>query len=177
MLGFISPAVTPTNHLFNVLAIPSGVYRYIREGRMVWPLTLLILLGTAPGVIFGSWIRLRFLPDPNHFQTFHGAGAVVYWQPAGPKGLGFEKDAVESAFKVGEFRVRTLHVGLRQMSYEFAGQVYCISTPGLVFLAGAIGAIGGTYGVGGGAIISPFLVSLFHLPVHSIAGATLSGPA
>jgi hypothetical protein len=29
--------------------------------------------------------------------------------------------------------------------------------------------------VGGGAIIAPFLVSIFDLPVHSIAGATLSG--
>jgi len=175
ILGFISPAVTPTNHLFNVLAIPSGVYRYIREGRMVWPLTLLILLGTAPGVILGSWIRLRFLPDPNHFKLFMGLVLLFIGSRLARKVWGSRKDAAASAFQAGEFRVRTLHLGLRQMSYEFEGQVYCISTPPLVLLAAAIGTIGGTYGVGGGAIISPFLVSLFHLPVHSIAGATLSG--
>ena len=36
VLGFTSPAVSPTNLIFNIVAIPSGVYRYIREGRMAW---------------------------------------------------------------------------------------------------------------------------------------------
>ena len=34
-LGFDSPSVSATNHIFNIIAITSGVYRYIREGRMV----------------------------------------------------------------------------------------------------------------------------------------------
>ena len=38
-LGYTAPSVSATNQVFNVVAIPSGVYRYIREGRMVWPLT------------------------------------------------------------------------------------------------------------------------------------------
>ena len=38
ILGFTSPAVSPTNLVYNIVAIPSGVYRYIREGRMAWPL-------------------------------------------------------------------------------------------------------------------------------------------
>ena len=33
VLGFSSPAVSATNQLFNIVAIPSGVYRYIKEGR------------------------------------------------------------------------------------------------------------------------------------------------
>ena len=39
VLGFTSPAVSSTNQLYNIVAIPSGVWRYIKEGRMVWPLT------------------------------------------------------------------------------------------------------------------------------------------
>ena len=31
LLGFSSPAVTPTNHLYNVIGIPSGIYRYVKE--------------------------------------------------------------------------------------------------------------------------------------------------
>ncbi len=38
-----------------------------------------------------------------------------------------------------------------------------------------MGIIGGAYGIGGGAIIAPFLVTFFHLPVYTIAGATLMG--
>ena len=38
-----------------------------------------------------------------------------------------------------------------------------------------VGIAGGAYGVGGGAIISPFLLSIYGLPVYMIAGATLMG--
>ena len=38
-LGYTAPSVSATNQLFNIVAIPSGVYRYLKEKRMVWPLT------------------------------------------------------------------------------------------------------------------------------------------
>ena len=36
-----------------------------------------------------------------------------------------------------------------------------------------VGLVGGVYGIGGGAIMAPFLVSFFGLPVHAVAGASL----
>jgi hypothetical protein len=42
-------------------------------------------------------------------------------------------------------------------------------------LALVVGVIGGTYGIGGGAIIAPFCVAVFHLPVYTVAGAALLG--
>jgi uncharacterized membrane protein YfcA len=42
-------------------------------------------------------------------------------------------------------------------------------------LAFIVGIIGGAYGIGGGAIIAPFCVAVFHLPVYTIAGAALMG--
>ena len=38
-----------------------------------------------------------------------------------------------------------------------------------------VGLIGGVYGIGGGAIIAPFLIAIFGLPVYTIAGAALLG--
>jgi uncharacterized membrane protein YfcA len=38
-----------------------------------------------------------------------------------------------------------------------------------------VGIVGGIYGIGGGAIIAPFCVAVFHLPVYTIAGAALMG--
>ena len=38
-----------------------------------------------------------------------------------------------------------------------------------------VGLIGGTYGIGGGAIIAPFLAAIFKLPMYTIAGAALLG--
>ena len=63
VLGFVSPAVTPTNLVFNIVGIPSGVYRYFREGRMAWPLAWNIILGTLPGLFIGGIIRIVYLPD------------------------------------------------------------------------------------------------------------------
>ena len=39
VLGYTNPSVSGTNHFYNIVAIPSGVYRYVKEKRMVWPLT------------------------------------------------------------------------------------------------------------------------------------------
>ena len=38
-----------------------------------------------------------------------------------------------------------------------------------------MGIVGGGYGVGGGAMIAPFFVSFFNLPVYTVAGAGLMG--
>jgi hypothetical protein len=42
-------------------------------------------------------------------------------------------------------------------------------------LAFGVGIIGGTYGIGGGAIIAPICVPVFRLPVYTVAGAALLG--
>jgi len=47
--------MSATNFVFNIVAIPSGVYRYLRGGRMAWPLTWVVIVGTLPGVIKGYW--------------------------------------------------------------------------------------------------------------------------
>ena len=56
VLNYTAPSVSGTNHVFNIFAIPSGVYRYIKEGRMAWPLTLVVVAGTLPGVFFSATI-------------------------------------------------------------------------------------------------------------------------
>ena len=172
VLGFVSPAVTPTNHLFNVIAIPSGVYRYVRERRMVWPLTVVILLGTVPGVVVGSLARIRYLPDPRRFKLFMGAVLLLIGSRLGLKVL---RPPAKAPAAPGAFSVKTLRFDLARLEYEFAGERHGISSPALFLLTAVIGVIGGAYGVGGGAIISPFLVSMFRLPIHTIAGATLAG--
>ena len=76
-LGYATPSVSATNQLFNIVAIPSGVYRYWKEGRMIWPLTWIVVAGTLPGVLFGAIVRIRYLPDPKHFKIF--AAAVLLY--------------------------------------------------------------------------------------------------
>ena len=70
VLGYTHPSVSATNQMFNVVAIPSGVYRYFREGRLVWPLTLAVIIGTLPGVFIGAIVRIGYLPDARNFKLF-----------------------------------------------------------------------------------------------------------
>jgi len=44
-----------------------------------------------------------------------------------------------------------------------------------MLLSSIVGVVGGIYGIGGGAIMAPFFVTFFRLPVYTVAGAALMG--
>src|SRR5262250_1858718 len=68
VLGTPSPAVTPTNLLYNVVATPGALYRYRRQGQTGGRLALVLIAGTLPGVIAGSVIRVKLIPGPRVFD-------------------------------------------------------------------------------------------------------------
>lgn len=149
VLGFTSPAVSATNHLYNVLATPSGAARYAREGRMDWRLTWTLVAGTVPGALVGVFLRARYLPDPGRFKLF--AGVVLLY--------------IGGRLLADRWRGRGVPEG---------GGDHGFSTAGVLGLSLVVGVVGGMYGIGGGAIIAPLLVSGFRLPVHAVAGAALA---
>ena len=68
VLGTPSPAVTPTNLLYNVVATPGALYRYWQQGQTGGRLAPVLIAGTLPGVIAGSVIRVKLLPGPRVFD-------------------------------------------------------------------------------------------------------------
>ena len=70
ILGFASPAASATTLVFNLVAIPGGLYRYGREGRLYWPLALVIAAGGAPGTLAGAWLRTHWLAERAAFEPF-----------------------------------------------------------------------------------------------------------
>ena len=193
VLGFTSPAVSPTNLFYNIVAIPSGVYRYMREKRMAWPLAWVIIIGTLPGIFIGAVLRIRYLPDPKNFKFFAGCvllyiGLRLVYAMIKKNGLTIEKaKTVEERFYAEKNKentapenktnpmqaVRTVKFSFKRYSYSFYGEIFAFNTIGLLLLSFIVGIVGGTYGIGGGAIIAPFLVAFFGLPIYTIAGATL----
>jgi len=194
VLGYTAPSVSATNQLFNIVAIPSGVWRYIREGRMVWPLTWVVIIATLPGVLIGAVVRVWYLPDPRSFKLF-AAGVLLYIgvrmvaDLVRKRARGGVDGSAEDRFRrlVTSHRKRTEAEGttlpavvvrrfsLTRISYEFYGESFSFSTPGISALAFVVGIVGGIYGIGGGAIMAPFFVSVFGLPVYTVAGAALMG--
>jgi uncharacterized protein len=199
VLNYTAPSVSGTNHVFNIVAIPSGVYRYVKEGRMAWPLTWVVIAGTLPGVFIGYYLRVLYLPDPKVFKLFAGCVLLYIGIRLFKDLFGGNKDrsagakALEEKFKArtAEIRkeqhsqiaagipadavVRTISVSLKKVEYEFWGERFSFNTLGMFALAFVVGIIGGAYGIGGGAIIAPFCVAFFQLPVYTIAGAALMG--
>ena len=194
VLGYTAPSVSATNQLFNIVAIPSGVWRYIREGRMVWPLTWVVVGATLPGVFIGAVVRIHALPDPRSFKLF-AAGVLLYIgvRMVGDlvgrrRGAGGGADAEQRFQKlVHEHRLKgqaangelpavvVRRFSLTRIEFEFYGEVFDFSTPGISALAFIVGVVGGIYGIGGGAIMAPFFISVFGLPVYTVAGAALMG--
>lgn len=196
VLGFVSPSVSPTNLVYNIVAIPSGVYRYIKEGRMAWPLAWVIIAGTLPGVFMGAIIRIKYLPDPKNFKLF--VGCVLLYigirllldltKKAAEKKLktrileekfkemsSLMKKGLQSGPGQDAAIIKTISFSFTRYSYEFYGETFSFNTTGLFALTFLVGMVGGTYGIGGGAIIAPFLITVFGLPVYTIAGAALLG--
>jgi uncharacterized membrane protein YfcA len=172
-LGYTAPSVSATNFVYNIVAIPSGVYRYIKEGRMNWPLMWVIVAGTLPGVFLGYYIRVLYLPGPGRFRVF--VGCVLLF--LGIKMLVELKKKEPAKEDAGgdDYRMRVTSRSARRIEFTFRGRDYAFSTVPIFMLSLAVGVVGGTYGIGGGAIIAPFLVAVMGLPVHTVAGAALAG--
>jgi uncharacterized protein len=145
VLGTPSPAVTPTNLLYNVVATPGALYRYWRQGQTGGRLAFVLISGTLPGVIAGSVIRVELLPGPRVFDVLVSAVLLPLgiWLAAGPA------------------------AGRR------ARPRWLIPAPALVVLALLVGCVGGIYGIGGGSILSPVLIGSGR-PAAEVAPAALA---
>lgn len=131
LLGTPALQVTPTNLVYNVIAIPGGLLKFARDGSLWNPLTRILLVGTAPGMVVGAVVRSQFLASPDAFHIVIaavllplGAWMLFFDPPAGAK---------------------------RQLTRPSAW---------ILPLALVIGVIGGIYGIGGGSILAPVLVGL-----------------
>jgi uncharacterized membrane protein YfcA len=174
VLGFSTPSVSSTNLLYNVTGTPGGVYRYLKEGRLVWPIAITIVSGIIPGVLIGYYLRVKYLPDPSAFKLFVGLVLMV---------VAFRlireawTNKTESAAEICGLndKVVSPSIGFNKIRFDFKGITYTIQSIGLIMLSFAVGIISGIYGIGGGSIIAPFCIAFFRLPVHTIAGAVLLG--
>ncbi len=187
-LGYTHPSVSATNQVYNIVAIPSGVYRYAREGRLVWPLVWVVVLGTLPGIFLGAIIRVAYLPNPAHFKLF-AASLLLYLSikmlmntrknNAQDKGLEekIKQNSKDSAKQTTyEGRVSAMiKFNINRLCFRFYDQEYDVPTIGIAGLSFVVGIVGGIYGIGGGAIIAPFFITFFKLPIYIVAGATLMG--
>ncbi len=177
VLGTPSPAVTPTNLLYNVVATPGALYRYWRQGQAGGALAWLLIAGTLPGVVAGSVIRVELLPSPRVFDLVVAAVllplgswlaltrapgvAVPAARPAGggPAGGGPDGGGPDGGGPDGGGPAA--HAGRP------------LPRPVLIAVAAVVGCVGGIYGIGGGSILAPVLIGTGRRP-SEVAPAALA---
>jgi uncharacterized protein len=145
LFGVPSPAVTPTNLLYNVVAGPGALLRYRRAGLLNSPLTRRLVIGTLPGVAIGAVVRVFAVPGATVFRLLV-AGLLM------PLGLWLI--------------ARTLRPAPPALAAEPSPRT-------VTGLALAVGIVGGIYGIGGGSILGPVLVGR-GMPVSQVAPAALA---
>ena len=141
-----SPAVTPTNLLFNVGAVPGGLIRFWRERRLFNDLTWLLVAGTLPGVVAGAIIRVELLSGSTAFMLV-AAGVLL------PLGLWLA---------LGSQRLPPA----RPSPSPHARRV-------IWALSLIVGTVGGIYGIGGGSLLAPILLAA-GFSAYEVAPATLA---
>lgn len=146
VLNTPSPSVTPTNLLYNLIAIPGGLLRYNRKTQIHWSLTWLLVVGTVPGTIIGAIIRVWWLSGPKAFLLVVAAVLIP----------------------LGAWLV--FGNGIRRHDGSDVHGNYRLLIFGLALV---VGVIGGIYGIGGGSILAPILVGM-GFAVASVAPAALA---
>lgn len=168
VLGFASPSASATNLVFNLLAIPGGMYRYWHENRLFWPLALIITAGGAPGTFAGAWIRTHWLAEREAFEPFVAAIlAYLAWRMLADVRRG-------GATTPACGQVQRIASSWREIRFRHGEAEYTLGVAPMLFFSFIVGVIGTVYGIGGGSFMVPICIALYRLPVHAIAGATLT---
>lgn len=123
-----SPAVTPTNLLFNVVSTPGALLRYRRTGSAAGPLTRRLLTGTLPGVVVGTVVRVHLAPGDQVFRAL--AAAVLL----------------------------SLGIWLCTRRSDRPPRPHPLRPRTITAMGFGAGVVGGIYGIGGGSLLGPLLV-------------------
>lgn len=131
VLSVPSPAVTPTNLMYNVIAVPGALARYRQRASLRSSLTTQLITGTLPGVVVGALIRVFVVPDGTVFRALVALLllSLGVWL--------LVRDRIS--------RAKSPRGGVTSGSQ-------------LVVLGFIAGLIGGIYGIGGGSLLAPVLV-------------------
>ncbi|MFN8121444.1 MAG: sulfite exporter TauE/SafE family protein [Thermoleophilia bacterium] len=144
LLGVPNPAATPTNLLYNGLATPGGLVRWWRTGAVDRALAGRLIAAALPGVAAGAALRATVLA--GRLAVLLMVGCVL---------------AAMGAWLLISTRVRP------------AAHAREPTRMALAALAAGAGLVGGAYGIGGGSVIAPALVTM-GVPVGRAAPAALA---
>ncbi len=195
ILRFDNIHVTPTNLVVTVVNPLGALLGFRRAGQWNLDFALWPCLGSLIGSQIGPFIRVMYLRDPTPFKALVGValfwlGVHLVWEIT-PWYLRtrdvqrrfserFRTRAREEA-AAGRLpsgipdgaEIRTIERSWRRIRIGFLDQEWTLSIPILVMLGAGVGVVASTFGVGGGFMMTPLLVTFFKVPMYVIVAATI----
>ncbi|MFT9849032.1 sulfite exporter TauE/SafE family protein [Aneurinibacillus sp. REN35] len=156
------PEITPqlaigTSLMLIIITSLASSISYAKQKLIDFSSAWLFFAGSAPGAIIGAWLSKYF--DKDSFTLYYGIFMLfmLFLLSYRPRLRGKKEKQWETT-----------------KTYTDAnGQVhtYGYSKPYAICLALAVGILSSVFGIGGGALLVPFLLVLFRFPPH-VAAAT-----
>lgn len=185
--------IKPMSQVMTIVTPLCSVPLYHRQRRVVLPLGLLLGAGGIGGALAGSWASTRYLPDLHAYQFLFGiltlivASRVLYELTpsyrSSQDALSRSVEAFQAAVRqfrgegrlaqLRQFGVRIIERSMTRARFQFFGETFAFN-PWVPVMAGlAVGIVSSSFGVGGGFLLVPFLVSVLRLPIFIVAGTSV----
>lgn len=147
ILNTPNPSVTPTNLLFNCIALPPAILRFRNTHRDSYRFGIELAGYAAPGAILGAIMRVEWLSGAT---AFYGLIALIL-------------------VPIGSWLIVS-----SPTPSDVRPDVSRTLKPRVMFaISFGVGVIGGVYGIGGGSILAPILIAL-GLAIDRAASASLA---
>ncbi len=156
-----------------LISVPS----YWKQRRLIIPLGVFLGLGSIAGALIGSTLSYRFLPDLKSYKPLFGVFTLavalkMIYDLFHTKKKERIKEIESGISKLSGSDLRTTHLSMKKIEFEFAGKTYSFS-PLTPLLAGFVVAIvSSSLGVGGGFLLVPFMVSVMGIPMFLVPGTS-----
>jgi len=168
LIGVTDPnSIKPMAQILSLATALVFIPGYIRRKATVIPLALMLSAGGVMGAIVGSTLSSHYLSDMSTFKPLFGVltliiAAQIIWEIYK---LRNEEKGNTSACEKGVHSVSAIGTTI---AFSYADKDYKVSlwTP---WLAGFfIAIIASAFGVGGGFLLVPFMVTLLRMPMFII---------
>lgn len=168
LMGVSDPnSIKPMAQILSLATALVFIPGYIRRRAIVMPLALLLSAGGVMGAMVGSTLSSRYLSDMSTFKPLFGIltlviGVQIIWEIYKQKK---EEATHVSACHKGIHNVKT---DWQMIAFSYADKKFEVSlwTP---WLAGfLIAVVASAFGVGGGFLLVPFMVSFLRMPMFII---------
>ncbi|MEG6616052.1 sulfite exporter TauE/SafE family protein [Peptococcaceae bacterium 1198_IL3148] len=181
--------IKPMNQILTIISPVISTPMYIREKRIIIPISLMLAAGGIIGALVGSYLSHTYLSDMSSYKSVFGLLtyfiAFRMWYEITPKFRDSQKK-VKAATKnfenkvkelraagklneIKEFGVNFQQIGIKNR-FTFGGEEFQFNAL-VPFAAGFIVAIiSASMGVGGGFLLVPFVASFMGFPMFIVAG-------